>query len=497
MEASGSTERSGIPREGTLRWLPFWAAFAAALVLRLVLLDLRPLHHDEGVNAWIASRPLSGFGIFYDPANFHGPFLFFLVLPILALVGESDFLLRLPAALASAAMVPLLLPLRRRLGLPGITAAAWLLALSPSFVSYGRDLIHETFLVVLTLALVGVAVAWRDGPGDRKDQRLILAAFCLSLLGTVKETWVLTVVVFGIAAVLAHLWARHRWPDVRGIWGPPSKRTLGRAAAAFAAPWVVLYTSFFTNPRGLLDSVRTYFLWAGRGVEGAGHAKPWHYFPGILLSFETVTVVCAVAGAALALRRRDAFGTFCALWAAGELAAYSLLRYKTPWLVLNIALPAVLTAAVLFREAWRWERPWRLALAFLFALGLGWSGWRAVEVSFLRFDDTRLALVYVPTSRDVTALVAQVKAAAALIPPGRRPIFRILGRYSWPLPWYLHGLTGLQYGHDVPAKPDGDILIVDQDLEAKLRPLLTDRYSSMEYLLRPGKKVVVFVREEN
>jgi uncharacterized protein (TIGR03663 family) len=475
-----------------MRWLLFWTAFAVALAMRLALLDLRPLHHDEGVNAWLASRPLEGAGVFYNPDNFHGPFLFFLVLPFMALLGQSDLVLRLPAALASAAMIPLLLPLRRRLGVAGVTAAAWLLALSPSFVYYGRDLIHETFLAALTLALVAAGTSWLE---ERKEQRLVLAAFCLGLLATVKETWVLTLAVLGIAAVLARLWTRGR-PDLRELWGTPRPGTTTRAAAAFVVPYVLLYMSFFTNPRGLIDSVRTFLLWTGRGVEGAGHAKPWDYFPRLLLSFETVTVVCAVAGGLIALRKRDAFGTFCALWAAGELAAYSLLRYKTPWLALNVILPAALAAGVLFREVWGWRRPWRTALAVLFTLGLVWSGWRAVEASFLRYDDTRLALIYVPTTREVPALVAQVREAARRIPQGGHPAIRLLGRFAWPLPWYLRGLPGFHYGAEIPSRPDGDILIVDRDLEAKLRPLLKQRYSRREYLLRPGKTVVVYVKEE-
>src|SRR6185295_17715655 len=102
--------------------------------------------------------------------------------------------------------------------------------------------------------------------------------------------------------------------------------------------------------------------------------------------------------------------------------AYSVLRYKTPWLVLNILLPAVLATGVLFRESFGPATPvaWRAALVGAFSLGLAWMGWRAVEVSFLRFDDDRLALVYVPTHRDVKALVAEVRAAARRIPAGGR-----------------------------------------------------------------------------
>jgi uncharacterized protein (TIGR03663 family) len=458
-----------------------------------VLLDARPLHHDEGVNAEFLSSLLKGYQYGYDPAKFHGPFLYFFTLPFVWLLGESVFALRLPVVLASALMVPLLLPLRRRLGVAGVTAAAWLLALSPAFVSYGRDLIHETFLAALTLALVVAASLWLE---SRREGWLYTAAVCLGLLATVKETYVVTVAVLAIAAVLARTWGHGR-PGLRELWGHPRPGTAKRALAAFAVPYVLLYSSFLTHLQGVLDSFRTFLYWTGRGVEGGRHAKPWDYFPRLLFSFEAAAVVCALAGGWLALRRRDAFGTFCLLWAAGELAAYSLLSYKTPWLVLNIVLPAALTAGVLFREAFAGRAPAfaRAGLVAALALGLAWEGWRAVEVSFLRFDDPRLALVYVPTHRDVNALLAQVHAAAGRIPPGRKPEIYILGRYAWPLPWYLRDLPGLVYRKEVPREPDGDILIVEGNWEARLRPLLRQRYRRHGYLLRPGEPIAVYVNE--
>jgi uncharacterized protein (TIGR03663 family) len=460
----------------------FWAAFAAALLFRLLFLDVRPLHHDEGMAAWLLAKLFEGHRFAYDPARFHGPFLIFFTAPFAWLFGESDFVLRLPAALASAAMVPLLLPLRRRLGVAGITAAAWLLALSPSFIAFGRDLIPETFLVVLTLALV---VAVSDWLATRRQGRFVLAALSLGLLATVKETYALTVAILAIAAFVVR-------PRLAALWRGLSRRTAVLAALAFGAPYVLLYTSFFTNPRGLLDSFRTFSLWAAKGVAGAGHAKPWDYFPRLLISFETVTVVCAVAGGWIALRRRDVLGTFCVLWAAGELLAYSALRYKTPWLVLNVLLPAVLLAGILFRDLSGRTRA--VAIGAL-CLGLAWSGWRAVEVSFLRFDDHRLALVYVPTHRDVKALVAEVRAAARRIPASGRPAIRILGSHAWPLPWYLRDLPGMEYRQDIPRRPDADVLIVQRGLEDRLRPLLRQRYRRREFLLRPGVPVAVYLKE--
>lgn len=477
----------------TVRWLPFWVALAAALAFRLFQLGDRPLHHDEGVNAWFLYKILTGYQFNYDPDKFHGPFLFYFEVPFAAVIGVGDLALRLPIALMSAGMVPLLLPLRRRLGMAGVTAAAWMIALSPSLVSYGRDLIHETCLAFFTLALVAAAFLYLE---TRRQRDLVLAALCLGLLATIKETYVLTLAVLAIAAVLARIWAYGR-PRLGALWGRPSQEAVIWAAVAFAVPYVLLYTSFFTNPQGLVDSVRTFFLWAGKGIEGAEHAKPWHYFPRLLLSFETVAVACAVAGGVLALRRRDAFGTFCALWAAGELAAYSLLRYKTPWLDLNIVLPAAIAGGMLFRQAFGapWPRRLRAGIVALFVLGLGWGAWRAVQVSFLRYDDDSLALVYVPTDRDIRDLLVQVRNTLRRIPPGEAPELLMLGHHAWPLPWYFRDVKALDYSQDIPEDPDADLLIVEGDMEPQLLKSLKEHYQRREYVLRPRQKVVVFVNE--
>jgi len=210
--------RGGFRDVLTVQWLPFWMAFAAALAFRLFQLGDRPLHHDEGVNAWFLYKILTGYQFNYDPDKFHGPFLFFFEVPFAAVLGVGDLALRLPNALLSAGMVPLLLPLRRRLGVAGVTAAAWLLALSPSLVSYGRDLIHETSLAFFSLALVVAVLLYLE---TRRQKHLVLAALSLGLLATIKETYVLTLAVLAIAAVMARIWAYGR-PRLGLLWGRPA-----------------------------------------------------------------------------------------------------------------------------------------------------------------------------------------------------------------------------------------------------------------------------------
>jgi uncharacterized protein (TIGR03663 family) len=469
--------------------VPFWAAVVAALALRLAALGTMPLHHDEGVNAHLAARTAEGSLFRYNPAELHGPLPIFVAALGVPVLGTGDAALRLPVALASGLTLLLLAPLRRRLGAAGTTTAAWLLALSPSLVYYGRELLHETWLVFFTLALVAAGSVWID---RRRPTALILAAASAACLFAVKETAVLTLAGLAGAVFLSRL-ATSGWPPWRGLLAGSSGGTLAGTALAFAAVWVLLFTSFLTDPAGVLSPFRAVLLWTEKGVEGAGHTRPWDYFPRILLSFETAVSAGALLGAWVALRRRDPFGLFCALWAAGQLAAYSVIPYKTPWLVLNIVLPAALTAGVLAREVAASPSPGlRRGGAALLAVVLALTAWRAVEVSFRRYDDPELLLIYAPTDRDVRRLVTYVEEAADRAPDDRELTIKLLSPHLWPLPWYLRDLGRIVHRPrlDAEAKLDADVVIVAVDRESRLR--VQETYQRRVFRLRPRQTVAVY-----
>lgn len=477
-------------------WWPFWIAFGVALALRLLWPEVRPLHHDEGVNGWFLHRLLDGYRWEYDPERFHGPFLYFFGAPFAVLLGMSETVLRLPVMLASSAMTLLLLPLRRRIGRTGVTAAAWLLAVSPSLVYYGRDLIHETYLAALTLALVAAVSLWLE---TGRDRDLILAALTLGLLLTVKETAVLTLAGLAAGAVAAW-WAAGRPPILERLRAVPVQ-TRRLAALVFAVWYVLLFTSFLTNPWGLVDSFRAFLPWTEKGIEGSGHEKPWPYFFRLLGTFEPAALAGGVLGGAAALRRKNAFGVFCLVWWAGQLAAYSVIPYKTPWLVLNMVLPLILSTGVLFGEIGR--KPLsggvRAALAGAGLLLMAWTASKAVEVSFLRYDDERLGLVYVQTTREARDLMAMVEDAAARSPEGREGLaIRFYTESRWPLPWYLREYRGTLYLKEVPYDPGGDVLIFEPRQEPDVRAGLKDwkRYHRRVFTLRKNVKLVVYTRPD-
>lgn len=124
-----------------------------AAILRLFWLDLKPLHHDEGVNGFFLARLLREGVYQYDPANYHGPTLYYLTLPFAALLGVGTFTVRLVTVLSGTGSIWLILLLRRRTGEVGALAAAALIAVSPGAVYLSRYFIHEALFLFSRSAL--------------------------------------------------------------------------------------------------------------------------------------------------------------------------------------------------------------------------------------------------------------------------------------------------------------------------------------------------------
>ena len=252
-----------------------------------------------------------------------------------------------------------------------------------------------------------------------------------------------------------------------------------------------------------MDSFRAYLPWTEKGFEGSGHEKPWPYFLKLLAQFEPLALAGGVLGSAVALwrlRGKDhLFGLFLTVAWLAQLAAYSAIPYKTPWLAMNVVLLLALSTGVLFGELGR--RPLsgavraalRAAITAAGLLALSWSAARAVDVSFLRYDDESLGLVYVQTNRDLRDLMELIEGAAGRSPQGRALAVRFYTANRWPLPWYLRHYTAVLYSKEVPPDPDGDVLICEPGQEQDLRRRLRGKYLRRQYTLRHKVELVVYV----
>lgn len=134
-----------------------------ATFLRFFMLELKPLHHDEGVNGYFLLE-LFRKGIYkYDPSNYHGPTLYFDTLVFTKLLGLETFSVRASVAVFGVLLVLLTLFLRKYIGTIGSLTAALLLALSPGMVFISRYFIHEMLFVFFSLGIVVGVVYFIEG----------------------------------------------------------------------------------------------------------------------------------------------------------------------------------------------------------------------------------------------------------------------------------------------------------------------------------------------
>lgn len=491
----------------------FALAVAGGAALRVRDLDRRPMHTDEAVQAVKTGELLESGRYEYDPREYHGPSLYYLAQPLARAAGGRTLAdlradtLRLLPALFGLGLV-LLTPLfAAGLGRGGAGVAAAGLAVSPFLVYFSRYYVQEMLLVFFT-ALLAAAV-WRYARQPRGGWAA-LAGFAAGLMFATKETAVIA--WLGVAAGLPFLWSGS--PAARqagGRLGIPWKHLALAAGVALAAA-ALFFTSFLTHPRGLADAVSAYGFFAHR-AGGQGHEKPWFYYLQILfahragpLGWWSEAWLLPPALAALlpgafasgeASEPRKRLARFLAAFTLVTFALYSVIPYKTPWLILtplwSLTLLAAAGLAALFG---RWESPaWRGALAVYAAAALADLERQSHWINGRFAADPRNPCAYEHTSPDVdnaARLVADVAAAA-----GTRdlPIHVVSPEY-WPLPWYLRAYPRVGYWAGVPESPDAAIVVTFPALRPELDARLKDRYVESLFGLRPNVVLQVLVRSD-
>lgn len=500
-------QEPGAPSRNAWWWSSLIILLSAAL-LRLIYLTQKPLHHDEGVNGLFLVNLFRTGYYHYDPSNYHGPSLYYLAVIPTAINnvfhwghGLSTVAIRFVTAAFGVGVVWLMLCLRRFLGPSGALAAAAFATVSPGFVFFSRYFIHEILFVFFSL---GVIVAWLWYHDTGRPRYLMLASASAAMLFATKETWIITAAVWVIAipCTIVFLRLRNR-ADAIPPWLPEplpgadrnkTTRLYLQAAAIFVAIGVLLYSSFFTNPRGILDSVLTFTYWTKTGRTGI-YNREWSTYLSWLWQEEAPVLVLGSIGTVVALiRARSYLTVFCAFWSMGILTAYSLVPYKTPWLALSIILPLAIMAGDLIGEAYK---PGTRAFTVIIGgAGILFSLYQAIDVSFWNYDNDSYAYSYAHTKRDFLGLVEEIDAIAAANPAKNEIGITVMSPEHWPLPWYLRDYSHAGYwGHVVDTSEPIVIALQPQvpEVESRLGKLYRE-YSRHE--LRPGNMLVMFVRKD-
>jgi len=523
------------PGEG---WLGRYFVPAAVLILvvaaalRLPELALNPFHHDEGVNGFFTTNLLRRGVYTYDPANYHGPALYYFALVSAILFGLTTEAMRLVPVLAGLATVALVLPLRRFLGPIATLTAAGLLAVSPGAVYMSRYFIHEMLLVCFSLAVVVAALLYRDRP---RAGFLLFGAAAAPLVFATKETGIITFAVLAIAAVVSGWYVRYRTgtrpstprrartgldqragPPPRSIvidgveyraTMPEEERRPGlpfgiqsdhaiAGAVVFFVIYVLLFSSFFTNfPDGLVDSLATFTVWTQTGA--ATQVQPfWSYLAWMVRAEAAILILGTIGGLLAAFRGRDRLTVFIGLWALGITLAYSLIQYKTPWIILNMLVPLALLAGIAIRELAA-TAPWRRAVPLVLAGAVGWSGYQAIDLNYIHYDDETYPYVFVHSTRELLALVDEIERIAEAAGTGKETGIVFTTVEHWPLPWYMRDYPRAGFFGKTTDLPLEAMIVAHVNQEAELAPTVTDRYERRAmYRLRPGVDLILYVRTD-
>ena len=513
------------PRDPFGRWFVPIALgiLLVAAALRLPELALNPFHHDEGVNGFFTTNLVRDGAYHYDPANYHGPSLYYFALISEILFGLTTEAMRLVPVAFGLLLVGLVFALRRHLGSLSVLVAGGLLAISPGAIYISRYFIHETPLVAFSLALFVAVVLYLQ---RREAKYLLAASIAAALIFTTKETGIITIVVLVIATLIGHYYTRWRQSSTAAgpSGGRQTTRTGGRgtarggagrtsqtnpplwsgsipgeqlaaAAVVFLVIYILLFSSFFTNfPKGLVDSLATFTIWTQTGE--ATQVQPIYRYVEWMARAELPILLLGVAGGLIAaIRAPSRLWVVIGLWAAGITAAYSIIQYKTPWIVLNMLVPLALLAGLAVTTIWQ-RRSLRLGVPVALAAAMAISGYQAIDLNYRHYDDETYPYVFVHSTRELLSLVSEIETIAERAGTGQETGVAIVSPDYWPLPWYLRDYPGAVFWGTI-TETDAAMIVANVNQEAELTPTLGDQYVRLgTYNLRPGVDLALFVRAD-
>ncbi len=464
------------------------AILLVAAGFRIWALGLKPVHFDEGINGWFVDQMTLTGAFRYNPANFHGPLLFYILFAAQTLFGRAVEVLRMPGVLAGLAVVALAIHgYRRHLGNPAALVYGAFLAVSPAMVFVSRYAIHEIWMLLFCMMTAfGVLEIWA--------RRLQTGCWWLWLgaagMVLMKETYVIHLAAFLLAWPTWLLFRRWLAPDETPAHAAAPRPTARAFLSATAYPALtagLLIAFFYSGNLFHLEDLKglwtTFAVWTETGKSGSGHEKVWYYWFGLMARYEWAAMAGLVAAARLCFRSPASL-RWLVISGVGAAMAYLIIPYKTPWCIIMVSWPLPLALAMALVEAS--ARGWRVVAVAGAALVLAHGVWASWRLNFINYDAADEPYVYVQTNRQITRFTDPLLAAAKRDPRLLHAPGAIVVDNAYPLPWVLGEFTRTGYYHvDLPVEARlMDFLLVQQSRRAEVEAMLQDRWIVRELRLR-------------
>lgn len=436
----------------TLPKRDFYLAGGILLVasfLRLYNLGDVPLFFDESVHSVIVEQLIRGV-YSYDP-RFHGPLLYYSLAPFVTFLGKSEFSLRLLPALLGIAFIASIFLYKRYLG-DRVYIAALFVAITPIIVNYSRFCRADVYQLLFTSLFVYFLIRYLEMDEgtksklklDRRSLWLILAAIPLALFATVKETFYVFAAMLLIYLIF----------DIKKF----RLMDLLSALTVFFLIYAALYTNFFTEMTILTNvtkfpAVQAIDYWRGQH-EIARIAGPWYYHLELLVLYDFPVLCLALYTLYWRIRGegKDEFTSIFSYLFIANLAFFSYMQEKVPWLAVHVEFPMIMLAA---KSAGKRKALLILSVAFLL--------YGSLSINVINPVNPAEPALYLPTQYDVKTITANFSDSDFV------GLYTSIGEY-FPLVFYL---KKWHLGNPDSPNLNADIIIANQTSSLKLEPLLS------------------------
>lgn len=313
------------------------------------------------------------------------------------------------------------------------------------------------------------------------------------------RTFLVILLLGGLAVWLGRWWNRDQWL---------------LHAALFYVPFVLFYTSFFTNPTGLwggFTGALGYWMEQQAVMRGG---QPWYYYAFLQIPlYEFLPALGVVAAIVIATRRRlwqsraeapfesgqgevqpVPIAALCVFWSFASLLAFTIAGEKMPWLTIHIALPMILTTA--------WAVGWlveglsrrevrlgsgggvlRIATLGVFALLALVTARAAYRAAYLFYDYPYEYLVYAHGTPDAKATYEEIAELSERITGGSDLVVAYDNNVRYSYWWYMRHFPNRV---DYNTEPSRDlrravVIVASPETIARLTPVVRDDYYAFNY----------------
>jgi uncharacterized protein (TIGR03663 family) len=366
---------------------------------------------------------------------------------------------------------------------------------------------------VLIFFIIRLLLSWNEG----RPIYFLLASASLVLLFATKETAFITIGTMIIACVCVWFWRRmyqKSFGEVvidtlseKPLTWKNFLEALGNSdffiitivfAAVFVYVGVLFFSSFFSYPEGVKKAFEAYAIWTKTGSKDHTQSGRLAYV-NWLWEIEAPLIILSVVGTLIAfIKARHRFALFTALWAFGLFIAYSIIPYKTPWLMLSFMLPMCIIGGYAINELAISKAPIQKILAAILAVAsAGILSYQTYELNFVKYDDDSMPYVYAHTRRGFLDLVKEINRYAEKSGKGKDATIEIVSPDYWSMPWYMKDYKAAIFqGHLVDANT-AEMIVASKAQLPELAPRYAAHYKYVgTYPLRPGVELYLLVRKD-